>query len=215
MTQSAPTVAVIDNGICNLRSVTKAVAAVGGVVRVVHTPAELAEARPAGLVLPGVGALRDCVAALRATQLDATVRAWIAADRPFLGVCLGMQALFDASEEGGGVAGLGIFPGRVVRFQRPPEYKVPHMGWNTVRFVQPGTPLQGALAATGESFYFVHSYHCVPQDPALVLAECDYGGAFMAALGRGRVFATQFHPEKSQARGLQLYRNFVQLAAGA
>ena len=215
MTQSAPIVAVIDNGICNLRSVTKAVAAVGGAVRVVHTPAELAAARPAGLVLPGVGALRDCVAALRATQLDASVRAWIAADRPFLGVCLGMQALFDSSEEGGGVAGLGIFPGRVVRFQRPPEYKVPHMGWNTVRFVQPGTPLQGALATTGESFYFVHSYHCVPQDPALVLAECDYGGAFTAALGRGRVFATQFHPEKSQARGLQLYRNFVQLAAGA
>jgi glutamine amidotransferase len=205
---------VIDNGICNLRSVTKAVEAVGGLVRVVRTPAEIEAARPAGLILPGVGALRDCVAALRAAKLDATVRAWIAADRPFLGVCLGLQALFDHSEEGGGVAGLGIFPGRVVRFQRPPEYKIPHMGWNTVRFVQRDTPLQAGLLAEGESFYFVHSYYCVPADRSLVLAECDYGGPFTAAIARGRVFATQFHPEKSQAKGLQVYRNFVRLAAG-
>ena len=212
MTQSAPTVAVIDNGICNLRSVTKAVEAAGGAVRIVQTPAELAAARPAGLILPGVGALRDCVAALRASGLDASVREWIAADRPFLGICLGMQALFEHSEEGD-VAGLGIFPGRVVRFQRPPEYKIPHMGWNAVTFVQQGTPLQAGLHTEGESFYFVHSYHCVPRDRSLVLAECDYGGAFTAAIGRGRVFATQFHPEKSQAKGLQLYRNFVRLAA--
>jgi imidazole glycerol-phosphate synthase subunit HisH len=205
---------VIDNGICNLRSVTKAVEAVGGLVRVVRTPAEIEAARPAGLILPGVGALRDCVAALRAAKLDATVRAWIAADRPFLGVCLGLQALFDHSEEGGGVTGLGIFPGRVVRFQRPPEYKIPHMGWNTVRFVQRDTPLQAGLLAEGESFYFVHSYYCVPADRSLVLAECDYGGPFTAAIARGRVFATQFHPEKSQAKGLQVYRNFVRLAAG-
>lgn len=214
MTQSAPSVAVIDNGICNLRSVTKAVEAAGGAVRIVQTPAELAAARPAGLILPGVGALRDCVAALRASGLDSSVREWIVADRPFLGICLGMQALFEHSEEGN-VAGLGIFPGSVVRFQRPPEYKIPHMGWNTVKFVQQGTPLQASLYAEGESFYFVHSYHCVPRDRSLVLAECDYGGAFMAAIGRGRVFATQFHPEKSQAKGLQLYRNFVQLAASA
>ena len=208
-----PVVAVIDNGICNLRSVTKAVEAVGGAMRIVRTPAEVAAARPAGLVLPGVGALRDCVAALRAAGLDATVRDWIAADRPFLGVCLGMQALFEDSEEGGGVTGLGVFPGRVVRFRRPPEFKIPHMGWNTVRFVQRGTPLQTDLSDDGESFYFVHSYYCAPADPSLVLAECDYGGAFTAAIARGRVFATQFHPEKSQAKGLRIYRNFVRLAA--
>jgi len=212
MTQSAPSVAVIDNGICNLRSVTKAGEAAGGAVRIVQTPAELLAARPAGLILPGVGALRDCVAALRASGLEGSVREWIAADRPFLGICLGMQALFEHSEEGN-VAGLGIFPGSVVRFQRPPEYKIPHMGWNTVKFVQQGTPLQTGLRDEGESFYFVHSYHCVPRDRSLVLAECDYGGAFTAAIGRGRVFATQFHPEKSQAKGLQLYRNFVRLAA--
>ena len=208
-------IAVIDNGICNLRSVTKALEAVGAEVRVVRTPAEVEVSGASGLVLPGVGALRDCVAALRATGLDKTVREWIAADQPFLGVCLGMQALFEHSEEGGGAgtAGLGVFGGRVVRFVRPPEYKIPHMGWNAVRFTQAGSPLRAELAVDGESFYFVHSFHCVPTDPALVLGECDYGGVFTAAIARGRCFATQFHPEKSQAKGLQIYRNFATVAA--
>jgi imidazole glycerol-phosphate synthase subunit HisH len=207
-------VAVIDTGICNLRSVTKALEAVGASIQVVHTPAEVAATNATGLVLHGVGALRDCVASLRASKLDATVRDWIAADKPFLGVCLGMQALFEHSEEGN-VSGLGVFRGNVVRFQRPREFKIPHMGWNTVRFVQPGSPLSGQLATDGEAFYFVHSFHCVPADPALRLAECDYGGAFCAAIARGNVFATQFHPEKSQAKGLQIYRNFARVAAGS
>lgn len=207
----SPPIAVIDTGICNLRSVTKALEAVGATVRIVRTSAQLDAAGARGVVLPGVGALRDCVASLRASRLDATVRDWITADRPFLGVCLGMQALFEYSEEGN-IEGLGIFPGRVVRFRRPPEYKIPHMGWNTVSFRAPASPLAAGLAPDGESFYFVHSFHCVPADPALVLAESDYGGAFCAAIARGRVFATQFHPEKSQAKGLQIYRNF---AAGA
>jgi glutamine amidotransferase len=210
---TTPVIAVIDNGICNLRSVTKALEAVGASAVVTRTPAEVAAARAAGLLLPGVGALRDCVAALRASGLDDTVRAWIAADRPFLGVCLGMQALFERSEEGD-VAGLGIWPGTVRRFRLPPAFKVPHMGWNIVRFLSADSPLRAGLATTGESFYFVHSYHCVPADPDLALATSDYGGDFVAAVGRGRVFATQFHPEKSQARGLHLYRNFAQLAAG-
>ncbi len=204
-------IAVIDNGICNLRSVTKALETVGAEPRVVRTPAEVAASGASGLVLPGVGALRDCVASLRATKLDVTVREWIAADRPFLGVCLGMQALFEHSEEAD-VTGLGIFPGQVVRFRRPPEFKVPHMGWNTIRFTQPNSPLAVGLAPEGEAFYFVHSYYCVPADPALVLAECDYGGPFCAAIARGRCFATQFHPEKSQAKGLQVYRNFAAVA---
>lgn len=207
-------IAVIDTGICNLRSVTKALEAVGASIRVVRSPAEVAAANARGLVLPGVGALRDCVASLRASKLDATVRDWIGADRPFLGVCLGMQALFEHSEEGG-ITGLGIFPGKVVRFQRPRDFKIPHMGWNTVRFVQPRSALAAQLAPEGESFYFVHSFHCAPADPALVLAECDYGGEFCAAIARGRVFATQFHPEKSQAKGLQIYRNFATVAAAA
>ncbi|MCU0793183.1 MAG: imidazole glycerol phosphate synthase subunit HisH [Opitutaceae bacterium] len=206
-------IAVIDNGICNLRSVTKALEAVGAEVRVVRTPFELEAADAAGLVLPGVGALRDCVASLRATGLDAAVREWIAADQPFLGVCLGMQALFEHSEEGGGAGteGLGIFPGRVTRFVRPAEFKIPHMGWNTVRFRQEDSPLREGLATEGEAFYFVHSFHCQPADSSLVLAECDYGGVFTAAIARGRCFATQFHPEKSQAKGLRIYRNFAEL----
>lgn len=211
---SAPTIAVIDNGICNLRSVTKALEAVGASPRVVHTPEEVAASQAQGLVLPGVGALRDCVASLRATKLDRTVRDWIEADRPFLGVCLGMQALFEKSEEGG-VVGLGIFPGEVIRFRRPASLKIPHMGWNTVTFRQPDSPLAKSLTREGEAFYFVHSFHCVPADKDLVLAECDYGGAFTAAIGRKRCFATQFHPEKSQAKGLQIYRNFASVAATA
>ena len=205
-------IAVIDNGICNLRSVTKALENVGGSPTVVRTPAELADAHATGLVLPGVGALRDCVASLRDTGLADSVRDWIAADRPFLGVCLGMQALFEKSEEGGGIEGLGIFPGEVKKFSLSPEFKVPHMGWNTVRFTQQKIALQGNLSDEGDSFYFVHSYHCVPSERGLVLAECDYGGAFTAAIGRGNCFATQFHPEKSQSKGLELYRNFAQLA---
>ena len=208
------TIAVIDTGICNLRSVTKALEAVGASIRIVRTPDELTAADARGLVLPGVGALRDCVASLRASKIDAVVRDWIAADRPFLGVCLGMQALFEHSEEGN-ISGLGIFPGKVVRFRRPPEFKIPHMGWNTVRFVQRGTPLQTGLRDDGENFYFVHCFYCEPAERPLVLAECDYGGAFCAAIARGRVFATQFHPEKSQAKGLQLYRNLTALVAGA
>lgn len=210
----AVTIAVIDTGICNLRSVTKALEAAHAVPRVVTSPEELRRAEPAGLVLPGVGALRDCVASLRRSGMDVAVREWIAADRPFLGVCLGMQALFDYSEEGD-VKGLGVFPGNVVRFRLPPELKVPHMGWNTLSFRQPGSPLAAHLAAEGEAVYFVHSYHCQPRDRSLVLAEADYGGPFTAAIARGRAFATQFHPEKSQAKGLQIYKNFASIAGQA
>jgi len=207
--KSAPSIAVIDYGMGNLRSVAKAVEAAGGDVRMVTQPAELAGAD--GVVLPGVGALADCVSALQGTGMDEGVRAWISEDRPFLGVCLGMQALFEVSEEAD-TKGLGIFPGRVVRFRLPRELKVPHMGWNSVKFVQANSPLAVGLAEQGEAFYFVHSYYCVPADPALVLAECDYGHPFTAAIARGRCFATQFHPEKSQGKGIQLYRNFVATA---
>ena len=201
-------IAVIDTGICNLRSVTKALEAVGASPVVVRTPSEVALSGAEGLVLPGVGALRDCVASLVSSRLDGTVREWISADRPFLGVCLGMQALFDSSEEGG-IKGLGIIPGRVVRFRLDAPLKVPHMGWNTIRFRQEASPLQEGLEPEGESFYFVHSYHCVPEDPADVLADCTYGKPFVAAVGKGRMYATQFHPEKSQAQGLRIYRNFA------
>jgi glutamine amidotransferase len=204
-----PAIAVIDTGICNLRSVTKALEAAGASPLVVRKPADLSPAAKA-LVLPGVGALRDCVGSLRASGLDQTVREWISQDRPFLGVCLGMQALFDHSEEGD-TTGLGVFPGRVVRFRRPSEFKIPHMGWNTLRFRISGSPLAAGLTDR-DAFYFVHSYYCEPADPGLVLADCDYGGPFTAAIARGRAFATQFHPEKSQGKGIQIYRNFVSIA---
>jgi glutamine amidotransferase len=123
-----------------------------------------------------------------------------------------MQALFEQSEEGG-VKGLGIIPGRVLHFNVAAPLKVPHMGWNTIRFIQQGSPLQKGLAEDGESFYFVHSFHCVPRDRGVVLAECEYGAPFVAAIARGRMFATQFHPEKSQTKGLQIYRNFAASAA--
>jgi glutamine amidotransferase len=204
-------IAVIDTGICNLRSVTKALETVGARIHVVRTPTEIPR-DTTGVVLPGVGALRDCVASLRASKMDATVREWIASDKPFLGVCLGMQALFEHSEEGD-VTGLGIFRGKVIRFRRPREFKIPHMGWNDIAFQQRNSPLARGLGAEGEAFYFVHSFHCEPADPSLVLAESNYGGAFCAAIARGNCFATQFHPEKSQAKGLQIYRNFAAVAA--
>src|SRR5690349_3149131 len=141
---SSVKIAVIDNGICNLRSVTKAFEAVGATPVVVHTPEDIG-CDIDGLMLPGVGALGDCVEALRASKLDDTVRGWINDGRPFLGVCLGMQALFESSEENGGVTGLGIFPGKVVRFRRPPEFKIPHMGWNTIRFTRPASPLAATM----------------------------------------------------------------------
>jgi glutamine amidotransferase len=201
-------IAVVNYGMGNLRSVSQALRAVGADVRVCSAPAEVAGAD--GLVLPGVGALGDCVEALRASGFDRLVREWIAEDRPFLGVCLGLQALFEHSEEGD-VRGLGILPGRCVRFRLPPPFKVPHMGWNTVEFRANGGALVEGMAREGESFYFVHSYHAVPEDPELVMARSAYGGPFVAAVARGRCFATQFHPEKSQARGLRLYRNFAGL----
>ena len=207
-----PIVAVLDYGMGNLRSVARAMEAAGAAVRIVQKPDAIDGAQ--GLVFPGQGAITDTMVFLRESGFASVVRDWIAADRPYLGICLGLQALFEESEEGGGTKCLGVYPGRNVRFRLPHELKVPHMGWNTVRFLRPESPLCAGLRADGESFYFVHSYYVVPADRDLVLGECDYGGPFTCAIAKGRCFATQFHPEKSQARGLQLYRNFVQLAAG-
>ncbi len=208
--EASPSIAVIDYGMGNLRSVAKAVETAGAEVQIVTRPKEIDGAD--GVVLPGVGALTDCVSALRASGMSEVLREWIGNDRPFLGVCLGLQALFDYSEEAD-TEGLGIFPGKVVRFRLPAKLKVPHMGWNTVKFTQPASPLIAGLEEEGEAFYFVHSYYCVPEDPSLVLAECEYGVRFTAAIARGQCFATQFHPEKSQTKGIQIYRNFVSVAA--
>jgi glutamine amidotransferase len=210
----APTLdlAVIDYGMGNLRSVLRAFERVGARPRLVSTPAEAATAD--ALVFPGQGAIVDCMRLLKQTGLEQTIKDWIKADRPFFGVCLGLQALFQHSEEGD-TPGLGIFPGRVVRFRRPPEYKIPHMGWNAVawRPFDCDDPLARNLAPAGDQFYFVHSYYADTPDRSLIWGETDYGGSFVSAVRRGNCFATQFHPEKSQAKGLQLYRNFIEFAA--
>lgn len=205
-----PNVALLDYGGGNLRSVRRALEASGAAVRLAAAPAEAAGAD--AVVFPGQGAIGDCMDCLRRTDFDAFLREWIAADRPFLGICLGLQALFERSEEGGR-AGLGIFPGQVTRFPAGGGLRIPHMGWNEARFV-PGAGLTEGLRTEGEPFYFVHSYRLVATDPSLVWCVTDYAGTFVSGVRRGRVLATQFHPEKSQAKGLQLYRNFLSLVAG-
>ncbi|MEX2382512.1 MAG: imidazole glycerol phosphate synthase subunit HisH [Opitutales bacterium] len=204
--EARPKIAVIDYGMGNLRSVCKALEHTGAEPLIARTPRDLNEVH--GIVFPGQGALGDCVLSLKESGLDEAIRNWITADKPFFGICLGLQALFEYSEEGDS-AGLAIFPGRVVRFRLPPLLKIPHMGWNTVHFRQPGSPLIRGMNMSDEAFYFVHSYYVVCEDPAIVLCTTDYGGEFVSGVGWGNCFAVQFHPEKSQARGLLLYQNFV------
>ncbi len=202
-----PRVAVIDYGMGNLRSVSRAMVAAGADAFLAATPqaAEQAEA----VVFPGQGAMADCMGCIRRNDFEGFIKEWIAADRPFLGVCMGLQVLFERSEEAD-VPGLGLFPGVVTRFPSQPGLRIPHMGWNEAIFRE-ASPLTAGLATAGEPFYFVHSYRVVATDPSLVWCETDYAGRFVSGVRRGRVLATQFHPEKSQVKGLQLYRNFLTL----
>lgn len=195
--------ALIDYNMGNLSSVHKALEAAGAAVRIVSTPAGAADA--CALVLPGVGSFGDAMKNLDHAGWSDFIRNWIAADRPFLGICLGMQMLLEESEESPGVPGLGIFRGTVRRFPDRPGTKVPHMGWNTVR----GTG-NSPFFSTGETFfYFVHSFYLDPADRTLTAAETDYILPFPCAIARGRLLATQFHPEKSQTAGLDLLKRFV------
>jgi glutamine amidotransferase len=198
-----PRLAVLDYGIGNLRSAEKALQHVGADATLTNDPRVIE--RAAGVVLPGVGAFGACMRALRGARLDGLARAGATGERPFLGVCVGMQMLFDGSDEAPGVAGLGVVAGRVTRL--PDSVRLPQIGWNTVE----GTGPAAILAATGESpwFYFVHSYAPEPSDPSVVAAWCDYGRRFPAAIERGRMWATQFHPEKSGEAGLALLGGFV------
>jgi glutamine amidotransferase len=197
--------AIVDYGMGNLRSVQKAFERLGHAAEVTSDPDRVAEA-PA-VVLPGVGAFGACMTNLAAHGLVEPVRAVIARGRPFLGICLGMQLLFEESDEFGPVAGLGILPGRVVRFPHDPERKVPHMGWNSVRIVRHAPALSGI--DDGAYVYFVHSYYPVPSDPAVIATTTPYGPEFASSVVRDNVFACQFHPEKSQQVGLRLLDNFV------
>jgi imidazole glycerol-phosphate synthase subunit HisH len=206
----AGVIALLDYGSGNLRSVEKALLHVGADVRVVTGPAFLKEAR--AVVLPGVGAFDDCINAMRRQELAEAVRAFIASGRPFLGICVGYQALFERSEEFNScAAGLGVFPGRVVRFAGGPGLKVPQIGWNQLEIARPDCPLFRGIPA-GSHVYFVHSFFPRPADPAIVATRTTYGETFASSIWKDNVFATQFHPEKSQRIGLTLLRNFVELA---
>lgn len=203
-------IALLDYGSGNLRSVHKALLKAGASVRLVQHPPEIGDAR--ALVLPGVGAFDDCINALRRQELLAATREFIRLGRPFLGICVGYQALFEASDEFNScAAGLGVFSGRVVRFAKRPGLKIPQIGWNQLEIVRPDCPLYRGIAS-GSYVYFVHSYYPQPADAGIVATRTDYGGAFASSVWHENVFATQFHPEKSQEVGLKLLENFVALA---
>ncbi|MDZ4783501.1 MAG: imidazole glycerol phosphate synthase subunit HisH [Planctomycetia bacterium] len=200
-------IAIVDYQMGNLRSVQKGFERVGHAAEIVDDPAALEKADK--IVLPGVGAFGDAIAELRRRELVKPIRNAIDAGKPFLGICLGLQMLFDVGYEGGTHEGLGILRGEVRRFELPAEYKVPHMGWNNCQIRRPAPVLKGI--AEGTHVYFVHSYYVVPTDPSLVAIETDYGGPFCAAVWRDNLFATQFHPEKSQDQGLRMLKNFAEL----
>ena len=201
-------IALLDYGAGNVRSVQKALTAAGGDVHLVPSPELVMQAD--AVVLPGVGAFDDCINAMRQQELFETAREFVSTGKPFLGICVGYQALFENSEEfNSSAAGLGIFEGSVVRFSDA-EVKVPQIGWNEVHFTQPDCPILQGIES-GRHFYFVHSYYPQPKDKSIVATRTEYGVNFTSAIWRDNVFATQFHPEKSQKVGLQLLTNFVNL----
>lgn len=208
-------IAIVDYGMGNLRSAQKGFEKAGHAAVITDDPSEIAGA--AAVVLPGVGAFKDCFEGLRSRGLVEPVKEAAASGKPFLGICVGLQLLFESSEEGEGSEGLGIFPGRVVRFPEAAAtgLKVPHVGWNQIRPVNGGANplLPGPLR--NPYVYFVHSYYAQPESESLVLADCDYGVTFPAMVGRGNVFAVQFHPEKSQSDGIAILRAFGNLTQGS
>lgn len=205
-------ITIVDYQMGNLRSVQKALERVGHETEITSDPHRVAGADR--LVLPGVGGFGEAIAEIRRRDLEQPILDFLATERPFLGVCLGLQLLFETGYEGGTHRGLGVLQGDVVRFAIDPALKVPHMGWNRVNAAGEPTPILDRIPADAH-FYFVHSYHVRPADPAVVALECDYGGNFCAMIRRGNLFATQFHPEKSQADGLRLLENFASLPSPA
>lgn len=205
-------IGILDYRCGNLRSVQKALEFKGHRAVMVSRPEDMGAVTH--LLLPGVGAFADGMKHLREQGLDTAVRGWIASGRPFLGICLGMQLLFESSEEGaaGGkpVAGLGVLPGRVKAFPADAGLKVPHMGWNQLHGLR--GPLFSGIA-DGAHVYFVHGYYCEPAEDAIIAARCGYGRDFCASVFSGNILAAQFHPEKSQAVGLGILDNFARLPA--
>lgn len=205
-------IALLDYGSGNLRSVHKALLKAGADVRIAQRPDEMADAR--AVVLPGVGAFDDCINALRKQELLEASKAFIESGKPFLGICVGYQALFERSEEFNScAAGLGVFHGSVVRFSEKNGLKIPQIGWNQLDEVNSQCPIYRGIPS-GSYVYFVHSFFPKPADSSIVASRTTYGENFASSVWRDNVFATQFHPEKSQKVGLQLLRNFVEYAAG-
>ena len=200
-------IAIIDYGMGNLRSVQKGLETVGHEAVVTSDPAVVGQADK--VVLPGVGAFEDAMAELRRRELVQPVLAAIDSGRPFLGICLGLQLLFETSYENGRHEGLGVLPGEVVRFELPRKYSVPHMGWNQISIQRPAPLLAGIEDQT--YFYFVHSFFVVPQDEEVIACQTDYHRPFCSMIRRDNLFATQFHPEKSQTHGLRMLKNFAEL----
>jgi len=204
-------IALLDYGSGNLRSVHKALLKVGADVQIVQHPEGMRDAR--AIVLPGVGAFDDCINALRKQELLEASRQFIKTGKPFLGICVGYQALFERSEEFNScAAGLGVFSGSVVRFAEQPGLKIPQIAWNQIAITQTNCPLYRGVAS-GSYVYFVHSFFPKPTDASIVATTTEYGVTFASSVWKDNVFATQFHPEKSQKVGLQLLSNFVALAA--
>lgn len=201
-------IAIIDYGMGNLRSVQKAFEHLGAKAEITADSEVILNS--SRIVLPGVGAFRDAIHALENCALTGVIPDVIRMGKPFLGICLGLQLLFDRSYEDGEYTGLGIVPGTVQKFQLPADLKIPHMGWNQLNRKQPDNRLLQGIPDRAW-FYFVHSYHVVPDDPSWIAATTEYGEPFVSVISKDNVFATQFHPEKSQSDGLHLLQNFVNL----
>ncbi len=200
-------VVIVDYGMGNLRSVQKAFEKVGAKAKITSDPEEVLKAKK--VVLPGVGAFGACMENLKKFELVDTIKTVIQSGRPFLGICMGLQVLFDEGEEFGKHKGLGILPGKVVKFKLAKKYKIPHMGWNRIH----KSRRHPVLSEIEENayFYFVHSYHVIPKDPEIIVTTTNYGKPFVSSVSKNNIFACQFHPEKSQGLGLKMLKAFASL----
>lgn len=204
-------IGIIDYGMGNLGSVSNACRFLELDAKIITCKEEMDSCR--AVVLPGVGAFGDCMGHLVEHDFVTAIEDWVQAGNPFMGICLGLQALFESSEESPGVPGLGIFPGTVKRFDLPRELKVPQIGWNRINEVQPACPMFEGIE-NGSFFYLVHSYYVSPENESIVAGRTEYGIDYCSCVWKDNVFATQFHPEKSQAVGLRMLKNFWEWAEG-